>query len=920
MTYRKKLIEVALPLEAINEGSKPETENPFLKGHPRSVHNWWARTPLSVCRAILFAQIVDDPANDLPLDQALEERKRLLNLVSRLATWEATNDEKLLSEAKSIIRKSCSGQMPQFWDLFAGRASIPLEAQRLGLQVTSSDLNPVAVIIGKALLDFPQRFLGQPAVNPDSRRSLVHKGKVSGITGIIEDVRYYGKWIREESEKRIGHLYPKARLPKELGGGQATVIAWLWARTVQCPNPACGARMPLVQSFWLAKKVGKKAWIEPIVDKSEKTVRFEIKRGEGIPPEPTKVGRGARFRCLVCNQDASEPHIKAESIAGRMGTQLMAIIAQGRRSRIFLSPSEADVKLAVSAKPNWTPNAEMNRDTTNLVSGRGYGFFLWADLFTPRQLTALTTFSDLVSEAREQVKADAIKASCEKAEPYADAVVTYLACGVSRLSDYCNSLCTWNPTNENVAHLFQRQVIPMVYDFAEANPIHGKLSIESANNWVSEALTNLPNAKIPARVCQADARNADVRFDTSPIVSTDPPYYDNIGYADLSDFFYIWLRRSLQTIHPAVFSTLLTPKDPELIVAPYRHDGSSELAREHFRNGFNHTFNHLKSIVNPNFPMTVYYAFKQEEEDNEDGDQRASTGWETMLEGLILAGFQVTGTLPVRTTKKARSIARGTNALASAVVLACRPRSNDAGMTSRRELISALRRELPDALGYLQRSNIAPVDLAQAAIGPGIAVFSRYRAVLEADGTPMRVRTALQIINSELDAYFAEQEGDPDPDTRFCTAWFEQYGMEAAAFGEADVLARAKNSSVAGVVESGVLRASAGKVRLLSRDDYLDDWDPISDSRLNTWKCTQYLIRTLDRGGEVEAGRLVNRLRGDLSEDARGLAYRLYAICERKGWAQEAVAYNTLVTSWSHIQDQAKAASAQEHAPQQELF
>ena len=424
--------------------------------------------------------------------------------------------------------------------------------------------------------------------------------------------------------------------------------------------------------------------------------------------------------------------------------------------------------------------------------------------------------------------------------------------------------------------------------------------------------------KIPARVLQVDARNADVEFATPPIISTDPPYYDNIGYADLSDFFYVWLRRSLRTIHPDILSTLLTPKASELIAAPHRHEGSAELAREHFRDGFNHAFNHLKSLVNPDFPMTIYYAFKQEEADNETGDQRASTGWETMLEGLISAGFQVTGTLPVRTTKKARSVARGTNALASAIVLACRPRSDNASIATRRDLMSALRRELPDALRHLQGGNIAPVDFAQAAIGPGMGVFSRYQSVLEANGNPMRVRTALQIINSELDVYFAEQEGDLDPDTRFCIAWFEQHNMEWGEFGEADILARAKNSSVKGIEESGILLAPAGKVRLLSRDEYSGDWDPASDSRLNTWKCTQYLIRALEQGGEVGAARLVNLLGGGPSEDARGLAYRLYAICERKGWAQEAVAYNTLVTSWSHIQS---ATTSPEAAPsQQDLF
>ena len=912
MTYRKKLIEVALPLKAINEGSKPETENPFLKRHPRAIHNWWARTPLSVCRAILFAQLVDDPSNDLPPDRALEEREQLFDIVSRLATWDAITDENLLSEAKVIIKKSCGGEMPQFWDLFSGRASIPLEAQRLGLQTTSSDLNPVSVLISRALLDFPQRFNGQAAVNPDAQEELLQRKTWKGITGLVEDVHYYGKWLRYKAEKQIGHLYPQVKLSEEHDRDETTVIAWLWARSVKCPNPACGAKIPLVQSFWLSKKQGKKAWVEPVINKANKTVAFEVKTGNGVPPKPTKVGRGARFRCLVCCEDCSEQHIKDESMDRRLGSQLMAIVAEGMRERIYLSPSEEHVKIAESAEPSWVPDTEMNRDTTNLVSGRGYGFFTWADLFTQRQLTALSTFSDLVAEAREKIKKDAIKAGCEDSTSYADAVVTYLACGISRLSDYCNSFCTWNPTNENVGHLFQRQAIPMVWDFVEANPLYGKLSIESTVNWVAEALTNLPNTEISARVLQLDARNADVEFVTPPIISTDPPYYDNIGYADLSDFFYIWLRRALQKVHSTVFATLLTPKESELVVAPYRHAGSAELAREHFRDGFNLTFKHLKSVAHPDFPLTVYYAFKQEESGNGTGDQRASTGWETMLEGLIAAGFQVTGTLPVRTTKKARSIAQGTNALASAIVLVCRALPGDAPIVTRRQLVAILRRELPNALQNLQESHIAPVDLAQAAIGPGMAIFSRYSKVFEADGTPMPVRTALEIINNQLDAYFAEQEINFDADTRFCIKWFELHGMREGPFDEAQVLARAKNIGVRGIEESGVLQASGGKVRLLSREEYSDEWDPTSDRRINTWECTQHLIRALDQGGETEVAQLANQLSSEQVENARALAYRLFAICERRGWAQEAIAYNALITSWAHIQETRKRSEVRE--------
>ena len=666
----------------------------------------------------------------------------------------------------------------------------------------------------------------------------------------------------------------------------------------------------------LEEKGKEGAWVEPIIDKVKKTVRFEVKSGEGVPPESTKMGRGARFRCLVCYQDSPEQHVKSESMAGRMGAQLIAIVVEEQRGRIYLPPSEEHLKIAESAKPNWIPDAEMNRDTPNLVSGRGYGFFIWADLFTPRQLTALTTFTDLVGEARKRVEKDAVKARNRNVAEYADAVATYLSLGVSRLSDICNSLCAWESTKTQVRNLFKRQAIPMLWDFAEPN-----VFAKAAGDF-GVSLDNLVKAleRIPAqnegfiRQLNAASTLLDVK---APLISTDPPYYDNIGYADLSDFFYIWLRRSLGKIYPDLFRTILVPKAQELVAARHRFGGNKSKAEKHFLAGLGKAFHLMRHRAHPDYPMTIYYAFKQSETDKKERGV-ASTGWETMLEGLLNAGFKITGTLPMRTELSNRPIASGTNALASSILLVCRPRPDDATMATRRDLISALRRELPDALRHLQEGNIAPVDLAQAAIGPGMAVFSRYRSVLEADGNPMRVRTALQIINAELDAYFAEQEGDLDPDTRFCIAWFEQHGMEWAAFGEADVLARAKNSSVEGIAESGILQANAGKVCLLSRDEYPDDWEPTSDSRLNTWKCTQYLIRALDQGGEAAAARLVNLLGGGPSEDARGLGYRLYAICERKGWVQEAIAYNTLVTSWSYIQS--ATTSSEAAPPQRDLF
>ena len=715
----------------------------------------------------------------------------------------------------------------------------------------------------------------------------------------------------DEAEKRIGHLYPKVTLPREHGGGEATVIAWIWARTVKCPNPACQTMMPLTSSFWLSKSKGKKAWIEPVIDRTNNTVRFKVRNGEGISRDGTINRRGAQ--CIVCNGVTTLDHVRTEGKAGRIRRQLMAIAAEGNRRRLYLNPCAEHVCIANNAIPTEVPNADLPRNPRDFKTPN-YGMMTFGHLFTQRQLLALTTFSDLVSEAKERVEADAIDAGHGDAKAYADANATYLAFAVSKNSHYWCALSTWHSGGEKMQPVFARQAIPMVWDFSECNPFGSSSgNLVGAIQWIVKAVAALP-ATAGGFCYQQDASNEihDVSF---PLVSTDPPYYDNVGYADLSDFFYIWLRRSLRGIYPDLFNLILVPKSEELVATPYRFGGDKLKAEEHFLSGLGQAFNLMRCRAHSDYPLTVYYAFKQSETDKRDGAV-ASTAWESMLDGLFKASFQITGTWPMHTEMKARSVSRvGANTLASSIVLVCRLRPDDAETSTRRDFISILRRELPESLQHLQRGNIAPVDLAQAAIGPGMAVFSRFSSVLEADGNPMRVRTALQIINAELDAYFAAEEGDLDADTRFCTAWFEQYGMGEGAIGEADVLARAKNSSVEGVAESGALRARAGKVRLLNRDEYQDEWDPTSDSRRNTWKCTQYLIRALERGGETEAGRLVNLLGGGASEAARALAYRLYAICDRKGWAQEAVAYNRLVTSWTHIQAAAPAESGTEERP-----
>ena len=741
MTYRKKLIEVALPLEAINlEASREKT---IRHGHPSTLHLWWSRKPLAVCRAVLFASLVDDPSSrpdEFPTEEEQQrERERLFCLIEELVKWKNVNNECILGKARAEILKSTDGDPPPVLDPFCGGGSIPLEAQRLGLKAYGSDLNPVAVLITKAMIEIPPRFAGQPPVNPDAQNALTRGQTWEGAFGLAEDVRYYGEWMRHEAEKRIGHLYPKVQLPKEHGGGEATAIAWFWARTIKCPNPVCGARMPLVNSFWLSKKKGKKTWIEPIVNKADKTVEFEVRTGNGIPPEPTQVGRGARFRCVVCHQDSPEQHIKNESMAGRMGSHLMAIVAKKNRERIYIAPSDEHVAIAAKAFPHGIPETDLPEKALGF-NVQLYGMTQHHHLFTARQLTALTTFSDLVSEAREQVEADAAKAARGEAGDYADAVVTYLAFASSKLGDRNSTLASWDIGSVSLRGTFARQTLSMVWDYCETNPFESMGGFDGAIGWITKALVLFPT-KLIGIAHQLDAAEKIVNLNRA-VISTDPPYYDNIGYADLSDYFYIWLRRSLRQIYPKLFSLMLVPKVEELIATRFRFGGDKAKAEEHFLTGLGKAFHLMRSRAHPNYPMTVYYAFKQSETDKEDGGV-ASTGWETMLEGLLKAGFQITGTWPTRTEGTTRPRAQGSNALASSIVLVCRLRPDDANLATRRDFISVLRRELPNALRHLQEGNVAPVDLAQAAIGPGMAIFSRYRNVLEADGKPMRVRTAL---------------------------------------------------------------------------------------------------------------------------------------------------------------------------------
>jgi putative DNA methylase len=941
LAYRKKLIEVALPLEAINAASM--REKAIRHGHPSTLHLWWARRPLAAARAVLFGQLVDDPSawpEIFPTEKAqANERSRLFQIIEELVTWENSNKEVVINaarfeiarshartsgslKAKSILAQSPSPavvndyictEMPPVHDPFAGGGSIPLEAQRLGLRAIASDLNPVAVIINKSLIEIPSKFARRPPVNPEARRAAgLHTWK--GAQGLADDVRYYGDWMRAEAWKRIGHLYPEVTLPKHQGGGQATVIAWIWARTVPSPNPVVGGvPVPLISSFWLSRTKARQVWVEAVISEDRKSYSLEV--NEGVPTDTdaielgTKLGRGANFRCILSGVPIEPDYIKAEGIAKRLGIRLVAVVADGKHGRIYLSPATEVEKAARAVVPSWIPDGELpaNRQYSNPPA---YGLKTFGDLFTDRQLVALNTFSELVDEARARISADAQQGGESDALSYGDACAVYLALVVSSLADRMSTLCTWDSGGATwgtkTRATFARQAFPITWDFAEVNPFSGQSgSFENSLDYTTKPIAELGLVATRADMTAVQMDAAAPRSTGErAIISTDPPYYDNVPYADLSDFFYIWLRRSLRTAYPTLFSTVLVPKADELVANVTRHGGREE-AQAFFLAGMTRALTAICNESSDGFPTAIYYAFKQSELDSAG---ISSTGWETFLNALVTAGFSIVGTWPVRTELSTRMRSHGSNALASSVVLVCRPRHEAATSLTRGQFRRALRDELPTALRALKQGNIAPVDVAQASIGPGMAIFSRHAKVLEADGSTMTVRSALQLINEVLFEYLTEQQGDVDADTHFAITWYETNGWNAGSFGDAETLARARNLSVDGVVTAGILRSAAGKVSLLRRADLPENWDPAKDTRLTVWEATQHLIKRLDKG-EAAAAKLLKQL-GPIADSARDLAYRLYNTCERRKWAEDALAYNGLVVAWPELEKLAQSMSA----------
>ena len=989
MKHAKKLIEVALPLDAINEASVREKS--IRHGHPSTLHLWWARRPLAAARAVIFAQMVDDPseyvdvllsdpqkkhAAERDLRQRLakrteremdgdseaseesiptlgdviaeHERDRLFRIIKALVKWENTTNETVLGWARDEIwqswRRACANnadhprtselfnrhQLPAFHDPFAGGGALPLEAQRLGLEAFASDLNPVAVLINKATIEIPPRFVNRPPVNPESRTKrngleLEHQG----TQGLAEDILYYGKKMRDEAKKRIGHLYPQIKVTaqmanyrpdlKEYIGRNLTVIAWIWARTVKSPNPAYSdVHVPLLSSFILSKRNGKIAYIDPILAPDDYWISVKI-------ADPTsnleRLSRGTKhsrgsFRCLMSNISIPYDYIDGEANAGRMSARMVAIIAEGDRTRVFLPPTDEMEKVARSAVPNWVPSLSSRGTWASNAQGRPYGFKTFGDYFTPRQLVALNTFSDILSEVHKSVYNDAIESDFDDdnlsyqsggtgATAYADSVAIYLSFVLSKQADLANSLCRWEPIAQCPRQLFTRQAIPMVWDYAEGNPLGN-----SSGAWItlvngiirafSKSFGNL-DPTILGHSRQANAEIQDLSF--NKIVSTDPPYYDNILYSDLSEFFYIWIRRSLKPLFPDLLATISVPKSEELVANSYRYGGKKQ-AEKFFLNGMSRALKNLTKQAHSAFPITIYYAFKQAEKKVDTGV--ISTGWETFLDAVICANLAITGTWPIRTENSSRMVGQGTNALASSIVLVCRPKPLDAAIISLREFIVTLKQAIHTALAHLQHSSVAPVDLAQAAIGPGMAVYSRYSRVIDAAGRTVTVREALKLINQVLDEVLAEQDSVSDSESRWAVAWFEQFGFLEGDYGSAETLSKAKNTSVSGLIEAGILASNGGKIRLLKPEELSSDWDPQKDSQLTAWEVVHHLIRVLKAEGEESASHLLRKL-GPRAETAHELCYRLFTLSERKKRFADATSYNTLVRSWPEIAIRARA-------------
>jgi len=893
----KKLIEVAMPLEAINQESSREKS--IRHGHPSTLHLWWSRKPLASARAVLFAQLVDDPSahpDRFPTEEdQIRERKRLHGILAELCIWEGVQEtnSKILKKARAEIEKSCP-QLPAVFDPFSGGGSIPLEGQRLGLEAFGSDLNPVAVMIGRALIEIPPRFANFRPIGPAGAEK---RQKFSGTEGLALDVLYYGQKLSDCVYQKIGTFYPKIKDQ----GVEKTVIAWLWCRTVPSPDPRFqGAPVPLTSSFILCKKTGKEIYAKPIIRGSQ--ISFEIVKGKDAPEGTVNRGGGT---CLLSGRSIPFTEIRAHGKAGRMGQMLMAVVVDGTNGREYLPATEEMSFLAESAKPEWGPEGQV---PSRLTGGTCYNYGLdeWNKLFSLRQLLALTTFSDTLAELRSEILADAIKAGLDRNAPglaeagagakaYAEAINLYLTFVIDKLLNLHSSLTSWMSDRGAFREVFARQAIPMVWDFAEANPFSNVGgSFDTCLEKIAKVILAVPCNRI-GTIFQAPAQSL-IERDNKVVISTDPPYYDNIGYADLSDFFYVWMRKSLKDIYPKLFATLQVPKSEELVATPYRH-GSKQKAEDFFMQGMKTVFANLQKQLHPDFPITIYYAFKQQEVKE---GATTSSGWASFLQAVLDSGWEVVRTWPMRTESPGRILAKGTNALASSIVLVCRPRQLTAQNLPRREFFSELRQEIPKSLKILMEAGIAPVDMAQSIIGPGISVFSKAKAVLESDGSNMSVAQALGLINQVVDEVLNESFGAMDPESRFCLDWLSQHGFSEGSYGDAETLSKAKDIHLSSLEQRKVIKMGAGKLRLIGLDSLPDIKILKEYPKTILFQELLFLMHGFRENGILGAANIYENL-STAKSNLKDLAYRVFGLLEKKSLSMDALWANTIVQQWDNL-------------------
>lgn len=882
--WKRKLIEVGIPLKEINAESAKEKS--IRNGHPSTLHLWWARRPLAACRAVLFAQLVDDPSAHPEIFEKEEEQQRerqdLHNLMRELIRWDNTRNTDLFKRAAEKIRQSCGGKPPPILDPFTGGGSIPLEAQRLGLDAEGRDLNPVAVLITKALIEIPSRWAHRPPVFPSDA---LDQEFWPQATGLAEDVQHYGEWMHRQAVDRAGNLYPNA----EVAGTEATTIAWIWARTITCPNPACRGTAPLVQSFWLGRKTGKERYVAPVADGDR--VRFEIRGPVGTPRQGTASKEGGL--CLLCESPIPRKYIREEGLAHRIGTQLMAIVAEGKRQRYYLPPTAKHEDAADVPRPESVPEEEIAIDPRNLWCVN-YGFARFSDLFTNRQLVTFRVLIGLVQEARTKVLQDC-------GDPgYADAVATYLALAVSRITERNCAVSSWDshPSKEQLRGAFPRQALAFTWDFAEGNPFSASSgNLLDSVKGIAECLRRVP-ARPEARTKAEDA--AKGKYNGRLLVATDPPYYDNISYANLSDFFYVWLRRALRDIHPELMAGLLTPKADEIVADPERHGGKAA-AEDFFRKKFAEVFERIREGTPPGYPISFFYAYKQHE--RRGADDHASTGWEMLLATIIDAGWVITATWPIRTELPNRPRGRASNALSTSVVLACRPRPDTAPATDQRTFTAELRRMLPGTLSRLQESGVPPTDMRQAATGPAISVFSGYSRVNAPTGEPMSVRSALSLINRVFDECMGQLDSDITSATRWCVDWFRSHGFDPGPYGDADAMSRGANVSPATLRDMGLLTSGNGRIQLIPPAKINTELLVNPAERPSEWSACMHLAKVLQEAGADSAGYLMGRLRPLVNLHAvRDIAYLLHSIADARGWRNTAITFNGLGTAWDDLE------------------